>query len=129
LSANGWHLIDPATVTSTPDDYRQFIQGSKLEFGVAKSGYVVSRCQWFSDRSAAYLAAGRPVVAQNTGFTDWLPTGKGLFAFDTADDVVEALRQINLDYQAHRMAARRIAEDFFDSRKVLPDLLHQVGCA
>src|SRR4051794_34519151 len=84
LKAHGWRLVDPQAVAATPADYRRFVQGSKGEFGVAKSGYVASRSGWFSDRSACYLASGRPVVAQDTGFSQHLPTGAGLLAFDTA---------------------------------------------
>src|SRR5205823_10877608 len=96
LGANGWRLLDPARVAATPADYRRFLQGSKAEFGLAKSGYAVSRCGWFSDRSVCYLASGRPVIAQETGFGRFLPVGKGLLAFETADDVlagIDALRR------------------------------------
>ena len=88
LAAHGWTLVDPAHVTNTPDRYRAFVQGSKGEIGVAKSGYAASRCGWFSDRSVCYLASGRPVVAQETGFSRFLPTGEGLFAFETTDEAL-----------------------------------------
>jgi hypothetical protein len=114
-------------VADTPPRYRQFIQGSKAEFGVAKSGYVVSGSGWFSDRSVCYLASGRPVIAQETGFSKYLPTGEGLFAFETATDVLESIESLNRDYATHARAARAIAEDYFDSRKVLPHLLAAVG--
>src|SRR5207248_11332850 len=81
LRAAGFELLDPRRVAGAPAAYRQFVRGSRAELGVAKEGYVVSRCGWFSDRSACYLASGRPVVAQDTGFGDFLPTGAGLFAF------------------------------------------------
>src|SRR5207244_6087767 len=80
LDADGWELLDPVEVAGTPDRYQGFIAESKAELGVAKSGYAASRCGWFSDRSAAYLASGRPVVAQDTGFGDFLPIGEGLLA-------------------------------------------------
>jgi hypothetical protein len=83
----------------------------------------------FSDRSACYLASGRPVVAQATGWGEFLPRGEGLFAFETAEDVVKAVDAINADYPAHRAAARRIAERHFDSDVVLPRLLEAVGAA
>ena len=86
LCDNGWKLLGPE-VAATPGDYVEFVRGSKAEFGIAKSGYVASRSGWFSDRSACYLASGRPVVAQDTGWSEHLPAGEGLFAFNTADDV------------------------------------------
>jgi hypothetical protein len=126
LHDHGWELVDPYTVAGRPDDYRRFIQGSKAEFGIAKSGYVVSRSGWFSDRSACYLASGRPVIAQDTGFSRRLPTGQGLFAFTDADDVVHAIDELNADYGRHRSAARQIAEDCLDSNRVLRAMLDQV---
>ena len=127
LAAHGWTLVDPAQVTATPERYRAFVQGSKGEIGVAKSGYVASRCGWFSDRSACYLASGRPVVAQETGFSRFLPTGDGLFAFETADDACAAIGAIVGDYERHSRAARAIAEEYFDASRVLPQLLARVG--
>ena len=100
----------------TPDDYAAFVRGSKAELGIAKEGYVVSRCGWFGDRSAAYLASGRPVVAQDTGFGERLPIGAGLFAFADADDVLAAIEAIRFDYGRHARAARAIAEEHLDSR-------------
>jgi hypothetical protein len=129
LARNKWNLLDPSRVTSTPADYRQFVRGSKAEFGLAKSGYVDSRCGWFSDRSVCYLAAGRPVVAQETGFSDYLPTGEGLFAFESAAGAVERIRELNADYARHARASRRLAAEFFDSDKVLRRLLRRVGVA
>jgi hypothetical protein len=128
LTKNGWRLLDPM-LAATPRDYARFVRGSKAEFGPAKSGYVVSRCGWFSDRSACYLASGRPVVAQETGWAQFLPRDQGLFAFETAEDVVKSIDAINSDYPAHRAAARRIAEQYFDSDVVLPRLLQAVGAA
>jgi hypothetical protein len=129
LRANGWRLLDPTEVVATPDQYQQFIQGSKAEFGIAKSGYVASQCGWFSDRSVCYLASGRPVIAQETAFSQFLPTGAGLLAFKTADDVLIAIDALRSDYPRHVRAARRIAENVFDASKVLPRLLRQVGVA
>jgi hypothetical protein len=129
LADNGWQIIDPTEVAGTPARYRQFIQGSKAELGIAKSGYVASRCGWFSDRSVCYLASGRPVLAQETGFSRFLPTGEGLFAFATAEDVLAALDTVNHDYQRHARAARALTEEFFDSDKVLPNLLERIGMA
>jgi len=127
LGEHGWQLLDPAVVAGTPDAYRSFIQESKAELGIAKSGYAVSRCGWFSDRSAAYLASGRPVIGQDTGFADFLPTGAGLFSFRTTEDVLAAIENMQADYDRHRKAARSIAEAYFDSDRVLPRLLSAVG--
>jgi hypothetical protein len=123
FDSHGWDLIDPDTVAGTPDDYRAFVQGSWAEFGVAKLGYVVSRCGWFSDRSICYLASGRPVVAQDTGFPSWLPTGDGLFAYSTTDEAAAAFDEIERDYAHHRHAARELAETVFASDRVLTELL------
>jgi len=129
LKTNGWKLLDPLRVAGTPTSYRQFIQGSKAEFGVAKSGYVVSRCGWFSDRSVCYLASGRPVIAQETGFSQSLPTGEGLFSFETMDDVLAGIDSINQNYARNAQAARSIAEEYFDSDRVLSHLLQSIGAA
>lgn len=127
LESNGWELIDPSLVAGTPATYRQFIQTSKAEFGIAKSGYVESQCGWFSDRSVCYLASGRPVIAHDTGFGRYLPAGEGLFSFQTKEDVLSAVEEINRDYSRHSRAARAIAEEHFDSDKVLTRLLNSVG--
>jgi hypothetical protein len=127
LAANGWTLVDPARAAATPELYRAFVQGSKGEIGVAKSGYVASRCGWFSDRSVCYLASGRPVVAQDTGFSRFLPTGEGLFAFETTDDACAQIGAVVGDYEHHSRAARALAEESFDASRVLPSLLERVG--
>jgi hypothetical protein len=127
LAVHGWQLLDPAEVAGSPADYRLFIQGSKAELGIAKSGYVVSRCGWFSDRSICYLASGRPVLAQETGFSRFLPIGQGLFAFETLDDILAGIDAVNGDYHRHARAARAVAEEFFDSDKVLTKLLAKIG--
>ncbi len=127
LHTNGWQLVDPARVADTPVNYQRFIQGSKAEFGIAKSGYVASCCGWFSDRSICYLASGRPVIAQETGFTKYLPVGNGLFSFGTCEDVLGAIEALNMDYAGHCRSARDIAMEFFDSDKVLRVFLERVG--
>jgi hypothetical protein len=129
LTTNGWELVDPHRLAGTPDAYRRFIQGSKGEFGIAKSGYVLSHCGWFSDRSACYLASGRPVIAQETGFSSFLPAGKGLFAFEEAPDVLSAIEEVAADYHGNARAARLIAEEHFDSDHVLGGLLERAGGA
>jgi hypothetical protein len=127
LSENGWELVNPADVAVDPFSYRQFIQTSKAEFGIAKSGYVNSRCGWFSDRSVCYLASGRPVMAQDTGIRQHLPVGEGLLTFSTIDDAVQCIEDLNRDYERHSMAARKMAETYFDSERVLGELLKRVG--
>jgi hypothetical protein len=127
LASNGWQLLDPNQVANTPERYQQFIRGSKGEFGIAKSGYVVARCGWFSDRSICYLASGRPVLAQETGFSRFLPTGEGLFAFQTAEDLLTAIDALRRDYPRHSRAARALVEEQFDSDKVLSRLLRRIG--
>jgi hypothetical protein len=127
LAENRWTLLDPRTVARTAADYRRFIQQSKGEFGVAKSGYVLSRSGWFSDRSACYLASARPVVAQDTGFSRLLPHGEGLMAFDDAQQAAEMMDVIARDYGRHCRAARALAEEYFDSDRVLMTLLDAVG--
>jgi hypothetical protein len=129
LTSNGWHLVDPGQVASTPAGYQRFIQGSKAELGVVKSGYVAARCGWFSDRSICYLASGRPVVAQETGFSQFLPTGEGVFAFKTIKEILSSLEDLDRDYPRHARAARGLAEDIFDSDKVLPRLLQVIGAS
>lgn len=127
LADSHWLVVDPLAVARTPDEFRRFVQSSKGEFGVAKTGYVHSRCGWFSDRSVCYLASGRPVVAQETGFSALLPTGQGLLPFTTTDDAIAAIDQLNADYPRHARAARSLAETFFDSDKVLSRLLDRLG--
>jgi hypothetical protein len=129
LRQNGWQLLDPTQETPTPAAYRRFVRGSRAEFGIAKHGYVHARCGWFSDRSVCYLAAGRPVIAQDTGFSRYLPTGEGLFAFTTGDDVLAAIEALDQDPERQSWAARALAEAIFDSDKVLPQLLRQIGAA
>jgi hypothetical protein len=126
LRENGWTLLDPAAVASTPDDYRRFVQGSWAEFGLTKAGYVVSDSGWFSDRSACYLASGRPVIAQDTGFGRRLPTGAGLFAFSTAEEAVAAIEELQRDYERHCVAARELATAYLDSDRVLGSLVDRL---
>jgi hypothetical protein len=123
LRRHGWRLLDPAVVAGTPWDYRAFVQGSWGELGIAKSGYVAASCGWFSDRSVCYLASGRPVVAQDTGFGAWLPNGDGVLAFRTSREAAAALDDVRADYERHRRAARGIAEQHFHSDTVLTRLL------
>jgi hypothetical protein len=123
LEEHGWELLDPAAVAPSPDAYAQFVRGSWAEFGLAKSGYATSRCGWFSDRSICYLAAGRPVLALDTGFGEDIPTGAGVLAFSTADEAVAGVEELRRAYEHHRRAARALAEDVFASGRVLGRLL------
>jgi hypothetical protein len=127
LDENGWELLDAAEVAGTPAEYRRFLAGSRAELGITKSGYVLSRCGWFSDRSACYLASGRPVIAQETGFSRYLPVGDGLLSFQTEDDAVAAVDEVEREYDRHSAAARALAEELFDSDRVLSRLLERVG--
>ena len=127
LGRYGWRLADPVAVAGSPAAYGDFIRGSKAELGIAKSGYVHSRVGWFSDRSVCYLASGRPVVAQETGFSRHLPTGEGLLAFSGVDDAAAALADVAADLPRHARAARALAEDVFDSDRVLTTLLDRLA--
>jgi hypothetical protein len=129
LEAHGWTILDPAREAGTPAAYARFIRTSKAELGIAKSGYVVSASGWFSDRSACYLASGRPVVAQDTGFSRFLPTGRGLLAFGDTEGAAAATAEVREDYAAHSRRARELAEELFDSDRVLTRLLDRVGGA
>jgi hypothetical protein len=127
MRANGWGLLDPAEVAATPAAYGDFVRGSKAELSIAKSGYVASRSGWFSDRSAAYLASGRPVVAQDTGFGDSLPAGEGLLAFASTAEAAAAVGEVESDISRHGRAARELAEQHLDARRVLPRLLERLA--
>src|SRR5216117_1644701 len=128
LATHGWAVVDPLAVSADPWRYRDYLRGSRGEFTVAKDLNIRLRSGWFSDRSACYLAAGKPVITQDTAFGNVLPTGEGLFAFQTMDDIL-AFEAINTDYERHCRAARDIAHDYFDARKVLSDLLQSIGLA
>jgi hypothetical protein len=125
LRRKGWALRDPLEAPRDPWTYEDFIRRSKAEFGVVKHGYVVSRSGWFSERSACYLASGRPVLMQETGFSDWLPTGAGVFSFATPEEALAGIQEINSRYEYHCRAAREIAEAYFDARKVLSELIER----
>lgn len=127
LAENGWQCVDPARVANSPARYQQFIQGSWAEFGLAKSGYVVSRCAWFSDRSVCYLASGRPVLAQDTGLKNLLPGDEGILLFETLDDALSGLAELRENYSRHARRARAIAAEYFDSDRVLRRLLQHLG--
>lgn len=125
LADNKWDLRDPLEPSRHPWTYQDYIQGSRAEFSVAKHGYVVTRSGWFSERSAAYLATGRPVLLQETGYSDWLPAGSGVVSFQTPNEALAGIEEIDSRYEHHCRAARELAQEYFDSRKVLPRLLEQ----
>jgi hypothetical protein len=123
----GWSVVDAGAISGTLEDYRSYLQGSRGEFSVAKNVYVDTRSGWFSCRSVCYLAAGRPVVTQDTGWTSHVATGEGLFGFTTLENAVGAVDQVERDYDHHCEAARKIAETYFDSDLVLGELLARIG--
>ena len=110
-------------ISRDPWTYQHYVRTSRAEFSVAKHGYVVTRCGWFSDRSAAYLASGRPVVIQDTGFSEWLPTGDGVLPFRTREEAIARLNDVKARYDVHCRAARAVAEEYFDARLVLSSLI------
>lgn len=127
LEEQGWQVRHALDISTEPDPYREYIAGSRGEFTVAKDQNVRLRTGWFSDRSATYLAAGRPVISQDTAFSNILPTGAGLFGFSTMEEILEAIESINSDYGRHRRAALDIARDYFSHDVVLGNLLEHVG--
>ena len=127
LESNGWRLADTHRLTTDPWPYRDYVRASRGEFTVARDLHVRLRSGWFSERSACYLAAGRPVVTQDTGFGSVLPTGAGLFAFNTMDEILAAFESINSDYERHSHAARAIAEEYFKAETVLAAVLEKLG--
>jgi hypothetical protein len=127
LRRYGWDTVDAMAVSRTPDGYREFIHGSKAEFGVAKHTYVVNRTGWFSDRTECYLAAGRPALVQDTGWTAHVPAGDGLLAFSTVDEALAGLDRITSEYARHARGASEIAREHFDARRVLTRLLEEAS--
>ncbi len=127
LESRGWRVRNALEISADVDAYREYVRGSRGEFTVAKDQNVRLRTGWFSDRSATYLAAGRPVVTQDTGFGEVLPTGDALFAFTTVDDAVAAIETIEADYPRARQAAFELAREHFDADVVLTRLLETVG--
>lgn len=127
LRAKGWALTDPLAVTRDPWTYQQYIQSSKAEFSIAKHGFVVAQSGWFSERSAAYLASGRPVLAQDTGFSAWLAPDAGVVPFRTPGEALAGIEEINSRYPVHCRAAREMAREHFAAAKVLTRLLAAVA--
>jgi hypothetical protein len=126
LEKNGWSLTEPRTVSGDPLRYRNFIRTSAAEFMVAKNMYVETQSGWFSDRSSCYLAAGKPVLAQDTGLKSLYPVGEGLLTYKSLDEAISGVVEISRNYKAHARAARSIAVEYFDSNKVLQSLVDRV---
>ena len=126
LEEGGWSLVEPKKVTGNTFQYRRYIQRSSAEFGVAKNMYVQARTGWFSDRSACYLASGKPVLFEDTGIRSLFPTGEGLLTYSTLEEAADKVEEICGDYRRHSHAARAIAEEYFDSDKVLSAFLERV---
>jgi hypothetical protein len=127
LSRHGWRRAPSVEISSDVSCYRSYIQRSRGEFTVARDQYVRPRTGWFSDRSVCYLAAGRPVITQETGFSKFIPTGRGLFAFETMEDILRAVDAIEADYESNCRAARELAAEYFAAEKVVGSLLTRAG--
>lgn len=127
LGRNGWRVLDPYACAGDPHSYQEFIQRSRAEFSVAKRGYVRTNSGWLSDRTASYLASGKPALVQSTGFEDSLPSRQGLLTFRTVQEAVDGVRTVEENYAAQAAAARQIAEERLDSRIVLTSLLERSG--
>ncbi len=127
LEGYGWRVEDAYQVSETLESYREYIWGSRGELTVAKDMNVRLRSGWFSERSACYLAAGKPVITQETGFSKSIPTGLGLYAFQKLEDIPPAIEAINSDYPRHSQAAKEIAAEYFDAEKLLRQVMIEAG--
>jgi hypothetical protein len=123
LASQGWALVDPHKVASTPEEYARYIQRCRAEIQCAKPIFRELKTGWFSDRSVCYLASGRPVLAEETGFSRRIPTGKGLLSFKTFEEALDGVREIDTHYQKHSRAARELAVEFFDSTRRLDEMI------
>ena len=127
LEGQGWRLTSPLAMSLDPFGYQEFFRRSRAEWTVAKDQNVRLRSGWFSERDACYLASGKPVIAQSTGFENHLPAGKGLFAFRTMDDVLAAVDAIESDYAGACRAAREVAEESLEATRVCRRFLEDIG--
>ena len=127
LKKSGWDVADARLMTISFERFRKYISESRGEFSVCKNVFVANQSGWFSDRSAAYLASGRPVIMQDTGFSRHLPCGEGLFAFNTVEDAKMAIEEIESDYELHSKMARQIAFEYLDTGIVLKSFLKELG--
>jgi hypothetical protein len=127
VTNHGWRQTGSVEISRDAELYRQYIQQSRGEFTVARDQYVRPNTGWFSDRTCCYLAAGRPAITQETGFSKFFPSGKGLFGFKTMDDILTAVDAIESDYAGHCRAAQEIAAEFFAAEKVVGSLMKRAG--
>ena len=127
LKEHGWRNADSVELSADANRYRDYIAQARGEFTVARDQYVRPRTGWFSDRSACYLAAGRPVITQETVFSKFLPNGSGLFGFTTKQDIFTAIDAVESDYEGHCRAAREIAREHFAAEKVVGSLMQRAG--
>jgi len=127
LLAHGWSISDPKRLASSPDAFRSFVQNSGAECSVAQGIYVETDSGWFSDRTVLYLASGKPVLIQDTGFSRNYPVGEGLLAFHNISEAIDGAERIARDYKQHCQAARLLAEQYFDSDKVIGKLAAEIG--
>lgn len=126
LKKLGWNILSPHDLIANKEDYKNFIHSSLGEFSVTKETYIKSNSGWFSGRSACYLAAGKPVITQDTQWSKYIPAGRGLFACGDVDSANIAVKEITSDYARHSKTAKEIANDYFDSGKVLNDILSHI---
>jgi hypothetical protein len=124
---HGWRQADSVELSRDANRYHEYIAQARGEFTVARDQYVRPRTGWFSDRSACYLAAGRPVITQETGFSKVLPSGRGLFGFSTMEDILAAIDAVESDYEGHCKAARDVAREHFAAEKVVGSLMQRAG--
>jgi hypothetical protein len=125
LAEHGWRLVDPKVAVPDPSSFHHYVQTSGAEFSAAQGVYVATESGWFSDRTARYLASGKPALVQDTGFGRTYPVGDGLLGFRTLPEAVEGVTQITRGYEHHCRAARALAEEYLDSDKVLGQLLNE----
>ena len=126
LESMGWEILSPEFLIADKELYKDFVQASLAEFAVTKETYIKSHSGWFSGRSAVYLASGRPVITQDTQWSKYIPSGEGVFAMNDLESAKEAVQAVTEDYDHHSKAAIEIAHEYFDSKKVLGDMLSHV---
>ena len=127
LSENKWLAKKADDISISASSYLSYIAGSKAEFSVAKQAFVSTQCGWFNDRSGYYMGFGKPVVLQETGFSQVLPTGKGLVSFTNMEEAADAIRKVSLDYAVHSKAARELVFEYMDAGKVIGKFLGKIG--
>jgi hypothetical protein len=123
----GWNVVDSEAISTSVGHYQKYIESSRGELSVAKNMYAATRSGWFSCRSVCYLASGRPVILQDTGFSETLPSQEGLLSFADTSSALVAITSVEADYARHQRAARQLAEELFDARLVIGQVLRSVG--